>query len=140
MKPTIASLPFCYSNDKNLKDEKVGEVIETKDSSLWKLFSLDNSSFSTESTKKSLDDNSKKSSFGTIFEKVKSCCTESGEHGMMETISVYTITLGVLLILLAGDVREKNKVHKFVLSVSVCITLFGGFLFAFAKKYPCDEK
>ena len=90
--------------------------------------------------KKSLDDNSKKSSFGTVFEKVKSCCTESGEHGTMETISVYTFTLGVLLILLAGDVREKNKVHKFVLSVSVCITLFGGFLFAFAKKYPCEEK
>ena len=135
---TIASLSFCYSNDKNLKVELDEEINETKDSSLWKLFSLDSSYFSTKCTKNTLDGNLKKSGLENLYEKVKSCCTESGEHGMLETICVYTFTFGVLLILLTGDVKQKNKVNKFVLKVSACITLFSCLLYAFAKQYPYD--
>ena len=107
LRPTLAVWPFGYLKDDNQKTEPTEENIKTKDPSLWKLFSFDKLTFSSDGKNSSPSSNGDKSKswLETFFETDDK---SEKEAGMLEYVSAATMTLGFLLFWVAnGHLLEK---------------------------------
>ena len=146
--PSLAVWPFGYSNDKNLKTEPIEEEVETKDPSLWKLFSFDKFTFLSDD-KNSKDEKKDKYWLGLFHREEKPWYTkmfEQEENGIFDAVFVSTLFLFIVPIIITETVYEnlrpecvnwedKDIVYMFITSLYIavfgCLFVFINFPFLF---------
>ena len=147
--PSLAIWPFGYFNDEEQKTEPTEEKVETKDPSLWKLFSFDKFTFLSNDENKSKDDKKDKYWLGLFRREEKPWHEKMSEkegYGIFEGIFVTTFFLVVFPILISYTVYEqfrpecvnwqdKDIIYKFITSLYVaafgCLFVLINFLYLF---------